>query len=286
MDASNLIKPALASGELRCIGSTTHEEYRAASRSDRALARRFQKIDVLEPTVEETVEYPARASRSTTRSTTRSPTPTRRCASAAELSTSTSTSSQAADKAIDVIDEAGARSACQAALRDTNTIDVPQISRRSSPDRAHPRHQRQADDKDKLRTSSRTLKDNVFGQDDAIEAVVPGRQAQPRRAHAPGQARGQLPVRRPHRRGQDRGRPPARPRPGHRAPPLRHVRVHGAPRREPAHRAPPGYVGFDQGGLLTEAIRKNPTRCCCSTRSRRPTRTCSTCCCRSWTRPA
>ena len=103
MDASNLIKPVLASGELRCIGSTTYEEYRGIFEKDRALARRFQKIDVTEPTVEETFEI-LKGLKPRFENTTRSSTPTRRCARRPSWPTSTSPTATP-DKAVDVIDE-------------------------------------------------------------------------------------------------------------------------------------------------------------------------------------
>ena len=108
MDASNILKPVLAQGKLRCIGSTTYEEYRSYFERDRALARRFQKIEIDEPTIEQTLPDPARPQDATTRSTTASPTPTRRCAAAAELSAKHINDRRLPDKAIDVIDETAA----------------------------------------------------------------------------------------------------------------------------------------------------------------------------------
>ena len=90
MDASNLIKPALASGELRCIGSTTFQEYRGIFEKDRALARRFQKIDIVEPTVAESVEILQRPAAALSRSTTTCATPTTRCRPRSTCRSSTS----------------------------------------------------------------------------------------------------------------------------------------------------------------------------------------------------
>jgi ATP-dependent Clp protease ATP-binding subunit ClpA len=108
MDASNLIKPVLASGDLRCIGSTTYQEYRGIFEKDRALARRFQKIDINEPSVEETGRDPQRGSRPASRSITRSVLHQPALRAAAELSDKYINDRHLPDKAIDVIDEAGA----------------------------------------------------------------------------------------------------------------------------------------------------------------------------------
>jgi ATP-dependent Clp protease ATP-binding subunit ClpA len=159
-------------------------------------------------------------------------------------------------------------------------IDVPRIEYIVAQDGAHPAKQVSASDKDVLRNLDRNLKMVVFGQDEAIDVLTAAIKMARSGLGDPEQADRLLPVRRPDRRRQDRGHAPARDAAGHRADPLRHVRVHGAHSVSRLIGAPPGYVGFDQGGLLTEAVVKHPHACCCWTRSRRRIRTSSTCCCR------
>ena len=108
LDASNLLKPALSSGKLRCIGATTFEEYRSHLERDRALARRFQKVEVLEPSLEDSDADPARACARTTRSSTASPTRDEAIEAAATLAQRHLHDRKLPDKAIDLLDEAGA----------------------------------------------------------------------------------------------------------------------------------------------------------------------------------
>ncbi|MFP5345041.1 MAG: Clp protease N-terminal domain-containing protein, partial [Gammaproteobacteria bacterium] len=170
MDASNLIKPMLASGELKCIGSTTYQEYRGIFEKDRALARRFQKIDVREPTVEETVlilkglksafeehhnvKYSPKALRA-----------------AAELSERYINDRHLPDKAIDVIDEAGANQRMQPPSKRKKNISITDIESSVAKIARIPPKSISSTDKDKLRTLSRDLKMVVFGQDEPIEAL-------------------------------------------------------------------------------------------------------------------
>jgi ATP-dependent Clp protease ATP-binding subunit ClpA len=168
MDASNLIKPVLASGELRCIGSTTFQEYRGVFEKDRALARRFQKIDVVEPSIAEASWPSSRASRGASRSTTRSSTPAVRCRPR-WICRSSTFDRLLPDKAIDVIDEAGAR---QRLLPEDQRNDKDRRARNRIHRGAHGAHspkQVSASDKDVLRNLERNLKMVVFGQDSAIE---------------------------------------------------------------------------------------------------------------------
>ena len=257
MDASNLIKPALASGELRCIGSTTFQEYRGIFEKDRALARRFQKIDIVEPTVGETVEilhglkprYEAHHGVTYADEALQA---------AVDLSVKHIGDRLLPDKAIDVIDEAGARQRLLPADVRKTLIDVEEIETIVAKMARIPAKQVSASDKDVLQNLERNLKMVIFGQDPAIETLVVGDQAGALRPGQSGQADRQLPVRRPDRRRQDRSHPAARAAAGHRAGALRHVRVHGAAFGRRLIGAPPGYVGFDQGGLLTEKIVKTP----------------------------
>jgi ATP-dependent Clp protease ATP-binding subunit ClpA len=257
MDASNLIKPMLASGELKCIGSTTYQEYRGIFEKDRALARRFQKIDVTEPTVEETfsilkglksrfeehhdVKYSVKALRA-----------------AVELSSRYINDRYLPDKAIDVIDEAGANQRLQPPSRRKKTIGVSDIETIISKIARIPSKTVSSTDKDALRTLVRDLKMVVYGQDEAIETM----------ASAIKMSRSGL---------------------GHEHKPIGSFLFAGPTgvgktevtrqlsmimgielirfdmseymERHTVSRligAPPGYVGFDQGGLLTEAVTKNP----------------------------
>jgi ATP-dependent Clp protease ATP-binding subunit ClpA len=171
MDASNLIKPVLASGDLRCIGSTTYQEYRGIFEKDRALARRFQKIDINEPTVEETVQilkglktrfeehhdvkYSARALRA-----------------AAELADKHINDRHMPDKAIDVIDEAGAANQLLPASRRKKGVSVGDVEMVVAKIARIPPRKVSASDTESLRNLKRDLQMVVFGQDEAIEALA------------------------------------------------------------------------------------------------------------------
>ena len=283
MDASNLIKPMLASGELRCIGSTTYQEYRGIFEKDRALSRRFQKIDVTEPTSTETVKilkglksrfeehHQVKLLRQGAARGGRALGPLHQRASPAGQGHRRHRRGRAPHKLLAAV-EAPQEDRWQ---RRRHRAVVAKIAR-IPPTRCRPA------DKDALRTSSATSRWWCSGRT---------RRSSRWRRHQDGSRSGSrgreahrlLPVRRPHRRRQDRGV-------------AQLARIMGIEllrfdmseymERHTVSRligAPPGYVGFDQGGLLTEAMTKHPHACCCSTRSRRRTRTCSTCCCRSWT---
>ncbi|MFO1372614.1 MAG: ATP-dependent Clp protease ATP-binding subunit ClpA [Candidatus Competibacteraceae bacterium] len=257
MDASNLIKPMLASGELKCIGSTTYQEYRGIFEKDRALARRFQKIDVVEPSIEETyqilrglktrfeehhdVKYSDKALRT-----------------AVELSARYINDRHLPDKAIDVIDEAGASQRLLPVAKRKKLIGVTDIETIIAKIARIPPKTVSSSDKDVLRNLDRDLKLVVFGQDEAIGTL----------ANAIKMARAGL---------------------GNEQKPIgcflfagptgvgktevtrQLARIMGIEllrfdmseymERHTVSRligAPPGYVGFDQGGLLTDAILKHP----------------------------
>ncbi|MDY6994161.1 MAG: Clp protease N-terminal domain-containing protein, partial [Pseudomonadota bacterium] len=170
MDASNLIKPVLASGELRCIGSTTYQEYRGIFEKDRALSRRFQKIDVNEPSVEETVQilyglksrfeehHDIKYARQSLRA-------------AAELSARYINDRHLPDKAIDVIDEAGARQRLQAPSKRKKTIGVSDIEYIVAKIARIPPKNVSVSDKETLRNLERDLKMVVYGQEEAIDTL-------------------------------------------------------------------------------------------------------------------
>jgi len=257
MDASNLIKPVLTNGELRCIGSTTYQEYRGIFEKDHALARRFQKIDVVEPSVEETIEillglksrfeehhsivYAVDAMRA-----------------AAELSARHISERHLPDKAIDVVDEAGARLRLKPLAEREHTVEVRHIEEVVARMARIPPKSVSISDREVLKNLERNLKLVIFGQDRAVESL----------AAAIKMARSGL---------------------GDQRKPLGNFLLAGPTgvgktevtrqlaiamgveflrfdmseymERHTVSRligAPPGYVGFDQGGLMTEAITKHP----------------------------
>ncbi len=257
MDASNLIKPMLASGELRCIGSTTYQEFRGIFEKDRALARRFQKIDITEPTVDETYEilkglksrfeehhgvrYSSRALRA-----------------AAELAAKYINDRHLPDKAIDVIDEAGASQRLLPPSKRKKVVGVAEIEQIVAKMARVPPKSVSASDKEALRNLERDLKMVVFGQDQAIETLAAaikmsrsglGNERRPIGcflfAGPTGVGKTEVSRQLAMILGIE----------------LIRFDMSEYMERHTVSRligAPPGYVGFDQGGLLTEAIIKHP----------------------------
>jgi ATP-dependent Clp protease ATP-binding subunit ClpA len=257
MDASNLIKPMLASGEMRCIGSTTYQEFRGVFEKDRALARRFQKIDIHEPSVDETYQilrglksrfeqhHDVKYSLSALRT-------------AAELSSRYINDRHLPDKAIDVIDEAGA---CQRLLpvsrrkKLIGTLEIEDIVAKIA---RIPPKTISTNDKDKLKDLEKHLKMLVFGQDEAISALssaIKLSRAGLREVQKPvgsflfagptGVGKTEVSRQLAKVMGID----------------LIRFDMSEYMERHTVSRligAPPGYVGFDQGGLLTEAVTKTP----------------------------
>jgi ATP-dependent Clp protease ATP-binding subunit ClpA len=257
MDASNLIKPALASGQLRCIGSTTYQEYRGVFEKDHALARRFQKVDILEPSVEETililkglksrfeehhnVKYSAEALRV-----------------AAELSDRYITDRHLPDKAIDVIDEAGAKQRMTAEADRKQDIDVAEIEEIISKIARVPAKSVSSNDIDKLANLEKNLKMLVFGQDEAISALASAIKLSRAGLRDSQKTIGSFIFAGPTGVGKTEVT-------------RQLAKVLGVElirfdmseymERHTVSRligAPPGYVGFDQGGLLTEQVTKHP----------------------------
>ena len=257
MDASNLIKPLLASGDLKCIGSTTYQEYRGIFEKDRALSRRFQKIDIVEPSVEESIlileglksRFEEHHSVRYTHQALRS---------AVELSNRYINDRHLPDKAIDVIDEAGAGQRLLSASKRKKTIGVRDIEAIVAKIARIPPKNVSNDDKNVLKNLERDLKLVIYGQEDAVETLSTSIKL----------ARAGL---------------------GHDQKPIGSFLLAGPTgvgktevtrqlanimgielirfdmseymERHTDSRligAPPGYVGFDQGGLLTEAINKHP----------------------------
>jgi ATP-dependent Clp protease ATP-binding subunit ClpA len=262
LDAANLLKPLLSQGELRCIGSTTYAEYRNVFEKDHALARRFQKIDVVEPTIDETVQilnglkgrfeehhgiiYTPEALRT-----------------AVELSTKHLTDRFLPDKAIDVIDEAGAKARLRrAALTEKpvepESLDSPAIEEIIAQIARIPARSVSSSQKDRLKNLERDLKLTIFGQNPAVDALVTSiRLARSglRSGDRPvgsflfcgptGVGKTELSKQLAHCLG---------------VPFLRYDMSEYGERHTVSRLigAPPGYVGFDQAGLLTDAILKNP----------------------------
>ncbi len=209
MDASNLLKPALAQGTLRCIGSTTYKEYRQYFEKDRALVRRFQKIDVKEPSVADAIEIlkglkPYFEEFHKLRYTGEA------VKAAVELSARYIHDRKLPDKAIDVIDETGASQMLVPEAKRKKTIGVKEIEATIASMARIPPKSVSKDDTEVLQHLEETLKRVVYGQDEAMTALAVGDQARPRGPARSGKADRLLSVLRPDRRRQDRGGAPAR----------------------------------------------------------------------------
>ena len=257
MDASNLIKPVLANGQIRCIGSTTYSEYRGIFEKDHALARRFQKIDVPEPSLEETVailhglksrfeehhgvKYDSQA-----------------LDAAAELSSRHINDRRLPDKAIDVIDEAGANLRLQPEDKRGDRVTVEMVENIVAKMARIPAKSVSASDRDVLRSLERDLKLTIFGQDQAVEALsaaIKMARSGLREDEKPigsflfagptGVGKTEVTRQLAHCMGVE----------------LIRFDMSEYMERHTVSRligAPPGYVGYDQGGLMTEAVTKNP----------------------------
>lgn len=257
MDASNLLKPLLSSGEIRCIGSTTFSEFRGIFEKDAALARRFQKIDVNEPSVEDTfqilcglkpyfekhhaLKYTEKALRV-----------------AAELADRYITDRHLPDKAIDVIDEAGARQQLMPENKRKKVIGVSAIEDVVATIARIPPKSVSASDKDLLRNLERDLKMVVFGQNPAIESLSTAIKLARAGLNAPEKPEGAFLFSGPTGVGKTEVTRQLAKVLG-----IDLVRFDMSEymERHTVSRligAPPGYVGFDQGGLLTEAVTKQP----------------------------
>jgi len=257
MDASNLIKPVLASGELRCIGSTTYQEFRGIFEKDRALARRFQKIDVEEPSVEETFEI-LKGLKSRFESHHNISYSIEALRTAAVLSERYINDRHLPDKAIDVIDEAGASVQLQAVEDRKNSIEVEDIESIVAKIARIPPKSVSVSDVEALKNLDRDLKMVVYGQDEAIETLTAAI-----RMSRSGLGTDQKPV------GSFLFAGPTGV--GKTEVTRQLARIMGIElirfdmseymERHTVSRligAPPGYVGYDQGGLLTEEISKHP----------------------------
>ncbi len=257
MDASNLIKPMLASGEMRCIGSTTFQEYRGVFEKDRALARRFQKIDVVEPSIADSVEI-LKGLKSRFEDHHHVEYTGDALKAAVDLSVKHISDRLLPDKAIDVIDEAGARQRLLPDDQRTGTVDVPEIEYIVARMARIPPKQVSASDRDVLRNLDRNLKMVVFGQDSAIEALTSAIKMARSGLGDPNKPIGNFLFAGPTGVGKTEVTRQLALQLG-----VELVRFDMSEYME-AHSvsrligAPPGYVGFDQGGLLTEQIVKHP----------------------------
>ena len=257
MDASNLIKPVLANGEIRCIGSTTYSEYRGVFEKDHALARRFQKIDVPEPSIEETVAIlKGLKSRFEEHHGIRYEDGS--LESAAELAARHINDRHLPDKAIDVMDEAGANLRLQPVAERGDRVTVEMIENIVAKMARIPAKSVSASDRDALRTIERDLKLTIFGQDRAIEALGSAIKMSRSGLREEEKPIGAFLFAGPTGVGKTEvTRQLAM---------LMGVELIRFDMSEYMERhtvsrligAPPGYVGFDQGGLLTEAVSKNP----------------------------
>jgi len=257
MDASNLLKPALADGTLRCIGSTTFQEFKASFDRDRALSRRFQKIEILEPTQAEAVlilqglKSRYQEHHGVTYSDDA-------LTAAVELAAKHLKDRHLPDSAIDVIDEAGAAERLKVAADRVQMIDVAQIEAVVSKMARVPARTISKDDKSSLRDLSTELRKVVYGQDAAIESIASSILLARSGLGSPTKPIGSFLFSGPTGVGKTELAKQL-------------ARILGVPlirfdmseymEKHTVSRligAPPGYVGFDQGGLLTDAIRKSP----------------------------
>jgi ATP-dependent Clp protease ATP-binding subunit ClpA len=257
MDASNLIKPMLASGELKCIGSTTYQEYRGIFEKDHALSRRFQKIDISEPTVEETVEI-LKGLRTRFEDHHKVKYSPRALRAAAELADRYINDRHLPDKAVDVIDEAGARQRLSKPSRRKKTIGVSDIEEIIAQMARIPAKTVNVSDKETLRNLDRDLKMVVYGQDQAIETLSSSIKMSRSGLGTEDKPIGSFLFAGPTGVGKTEVT-----RQLARIMGLELVRFDMSEymERHTVSRligAPPGYVGYDQGGLLTEAISKQP----------------------------
>src|SRR6056297_3618997 len=257
MDASNLIKPVLANGQLRCIGSTTYQEYRGIFEKDHALARRFQKIDVPEPTVEETVEI-LKGLRSRFEEHHGVRYATDALEAAAELSSRHINDRHLPDKAIDVIDEAGANLRLKPAAERGDTVTAELIENIVAKMARIPPKSVSASDKDLLKNLERNLKLVIYGQDPAVETLSSAIKMARSGLTEEEKPVGSFLFAGPTGVGKTEVTRQLALSLG-----IELVRFDMSEymERHTVSRligAPPGYVGYDQGGLLTEAVSKNP----------------------------
>lgn len=257
MDASNLIKPVLANGEIRCIGSTTYAEYRGVFEKDHALARRFQKIDVPEPSLEETIDI-LRGIKTRFEEHHLVTYDGKALEAAAELAAKHINDRRLPDKAIDVIDEAGANLRLKPAEDRGNRVTVEMVEMVVAKMARIPPKSVSVSDKDVLKTLDRDLKLTIFGQDPAIEALSSAIKMSRSGLNEEEKPVGSFLFSGPTGVGKTEVTRQLSMVMG-----VELIRFDMSEymERHTVSRligAPPGYVGFDQGGLLTEEVTKNP----------------------------
>jgi ATP-dependent Clp protease ATP-binding subunit ClpA len=257
MDASNLLKPALSNGQLKCIGATTYQEYRGIFEKDHALSRRFQKVDVPEPSVEQTIAI-LKGLKSRFEEHHSVKFSAAAITSAAELSARYITDRHLPDKAIDVLDEAGAAQRILPKSKQKKLIGKHEIEEIISKIARIPPRTVSSDDRNTLKTLDRDLKAVVFGQNKAIDALATAIKMSRSGLGNPQKPIGSFLFSGPTGVGKTevaRQLAYAMGMPLHRFDMSEYMERHAVSR---LIGAPPGYVGFDQGGLLTEMISKQP----------------------------
>ena len=257
MDAGNLLKPALAKGQLRCIGATTYEEYRTIFSKDHALSRRFQKIDIAEPSVAETVQI-LQGLRPMFEQHHGVQYGDDAFQAAAELSAKYINERFLPDKAIDIIDEAGAAQRIKQPAQRLAHIDKGEIERIIAKVARIPETTVSHDDKQALKTLSDTLKCQIFGQDAAIDVLVSAVKMARSGLGQPDKPMGCFLFSGPTGVGKTEVAKQLAQALGislQRFDMSEYMEPHAVAR---LIGAPPGYVGYEQGGLLTEAVNKHP----------------------------
>ena len=257
MDAGNLLKPALAKGQLRCIGATTYEEYRTIFSKDHALSRRFQKIDIAEPSVAETVQI-LQGLRPMFEQHHGVQYGDDAFQAAAELSAKYINERFLPDKAIDIIDEAGAAQRIKQPAQRLAYIDKGEIERIIAKVARIPETTVSHDDKQALKTLSDTLKRQIFGQDAAIDVLVSAVKMARSGLGQPDKPMGCFLFSGPTGVGKTEVAKQLAQALGislQRFDMSEYMEPHAVAR---LIGAPPGYVGYEQGGLLTEAVNKHP----------------------------
>jgi ATP-dependent Clp protease ATP-binding subunit ClpA len=257
LDASNLLKPALATGQLKCIGATTYNEYRGIFEKDHALSRRFQKIDVIEPTVQQTIEI-LKGLKSRFEEHHGVKYSSGAITAAAELSAKYINDRHLPDKAIDVIDEAGAAQRILPLSKRKKTVGKTEVEDIIAKIARIPPQTVSTDDRAQLKNLERNLKNVVFGQDPAIEALASAIKMARSGLGKPDKPIGSFLFSGPTGVGKTEVAKQLAFTMG-----IELIRFDMSEymERHAVSRligAPPGYVGFDQGGLLTEAISKKP----------------------------
>ncbi|WP_157266252.1 ATP-dependent Clp protease ATP-binding subunit ClpA [Azohydromonas aeria] len=257
LDASNLLKPALSSGAMKCIGATTFSEYRGIFEKDAALSRRFQKVDVVEPSVEQTVEI-LKGLKSRFEEHHSVKYALGALQAAAELSAKYINDRHLPDKAIDVIDEAGAAQRILPKSKQKKTITRTEVEEIVSKIARIPPASVSSDDRSKLKTLDRDLKSVVFGQDPAIDALAAAIKMARSGLGKPDKPIGSFLFSGPTGVGKTEVAKQLAFILG-----IELIRFDMSEymERHAVSRligAPPGYVGFDQGGLLTEAVTQKP----------------------------